>query len=191
MEHKIRRDGYEVLNVGYPSNKYDITALAEEHVNQALLKARATGAERIHFVTHSMGGIIVREYLSKHQPEDLGKVVMIAPPNHGSEVVDRIGHWKLFIATHGPAGQQLGTNGYTKELPAADYELGVIAGSRSINWINSLMISGANDGKVSIASTKLSGMKDHKIIASTHPTLLWNKKCTNAVLNFLKAGSFD
>ena len=69
--------------------------------------------------------------------------------------------------------------------------IGIIAGNRSINWINSLMISGANDGKVSVERTKLDGMAGHIVIPATHPFIMRNRTAIRQTLSFLKSGRFD
>ena len=194
MAKALREDGgYWTLNVGYPSSKKDIRALADEHVAPAVERCRKNGATRIHFVTHSMGGILVRDYLARTKPRELGRVVMLAPPNQGSEVVDRIGHWPAYRQLTGPAGQQLGTRknaSYPRSLPAIDFPCGIIAGSRTINWINSGMIEGRDDGKVSIESTKAKGMTDHIVGPRTHPMIMRSKDSKALTIRFLKQGRF-
>jgi hypothetical protein len=117
---------------------------------------------------------------------------MLAPPNRGSEVVDKIGDWKAFRKLNGPAGSEMGTgSGSTPNaLGPVSFELGVIAGDRSINWINSSMIPGPDDGKVSIENTKVEGMKAHLVVHATHPYLMKNRKAIQATLVFLKSGTF-
>ena len=118
---------------------------------------------------------------------------MLSPPNAGSEVVDKIGHWRLFQKVNGPAGQQLGTasDSLVNQLPAIDFKCGVITGDRSINWINSLMIPGKDDGKVSTQSAKVEGMSDYKVIHATHPMIMKKKAVIRETLQFLKAGHFN
>jgi hypothetical protein len=134
----------------------------------------------------------VRAYLSGHNCERLGRVVMLGPPNRGSEVVDRLRGWSLFKKVNGPAGQELGTDpaSVPNRLGPVTFELGVIAGDRSINWINSGMIEGPDDGKVSVERTKVDGMKEHIIIHTTHPMMMKNRHVIRAVLTFLQFGTF-
>jgi hypothetical protein len=143
-------------------------------------------------VTHSLGGILLRAYTAKFEIAKLGRVVMLGPPNQGSEVVDRIGPWRLFKSINGPAGQELGTgpDSLPNRLGPVNFELGVIAGDRSINWINSAMIDGPDDGKVSVERSKVAGMKEHAVFHVTHPMMMKNRAVIDATLRFLVTGSF-
>ena len=139
-----------------------------------------------------MGGIMIRDYLSRHHIATLGRVVMLGPPNQGSEVVDKFGKLWLFKWINGPAGQELSTSGNSlpHRLGPVKFPLGVIAGDRSINWINSIIIPGSDDGKVSINRTQIDGMADHIIVHSSHPFIMKNREAINYTIAFLKSGSF-
>src|SRR5208283_4161142 len=122
----------------------------------------------------------------------LGRVVMLAPPNQGSEVVDKLGWLFLFKWINGPAGSELGTgtNSTPKKLGPVNYAVGVIAGDRSINWINSLLIPGRDDGKVSVERTKLAGMSDYIVIHTAHPFIMRNREAIRQTIQFLRTGGF-
>jgi pimeloyl-ACP methyl ester carboxylesterase len=192
IERDLTQAGYVVVNLPYPSRKAPIEALSEGVFDRIRESALLRDCTRVHFVTHSMGGIVLRDMVSKHRIERLGRVVMLGPPNQGSELVDRLGSWRLFRWINGPAGQQLGTgpDSLPGRLGPVDLELGVIAGDRSINWINSGMIPGADDGKVSVERTKIAGMKDHLVVHTTHPTMLFHRTVISAVRRFLRTGTF-
>ena len=193
MERALSEAGYKVLNVDYPSRSESIEKLSEGAVGKAIEACQQDGATAIHFVTHSLGGILVRSYLSTHSVSNLGRVVMLGPPNQGSEVVDTLGSLRIFQIINGPAGGELGTgtNSTPNRLGAAKFCVGVIAGDRSINWINSMMIHGSDDGKVSVERTKLEGMTDHIVIHATHPFLMRNKNSIRQTIHFLRNGRFD
>ncbi len=193
MERALSEAGYKVLNVDYPSRSASVSKLSEEVVSKAVEDCQRDGATTIHFVTHSLGGILVRSYLSQHPVSNLGRVVMLGPPNQGSEVVDTLGSLRLFRLINGPAGSELGTetNSTPNRLGAANFCVGIIAGDRSINWINSMMIPGRDDGKVSVERTKLEGMTDHIAIHATHPFLMRNKTSIRQTIHFLRNGQFD
>lgn len=191
IERALEAEGYQVLNLDYPSRDFPIETLSEMVAKE--ITEGTTDADHIHIVTHSMGGILVR-YIQQHFPiERLGKVVMLSPPNHGNEVVDTLGNSKIFRWINGPAGLQLGTEdgGLVAKLPLVDFELGVITGDRSINWMLSCMITGKDDGKVSITSAQIDGMSAFKIVHASHPFIMKDRDVIAAVLSFLKCGKFE
>ncbi|MDY0045751.1 MAG: alpha/beta fold hydrolase, partial [Syntrophales bacterium] len=160
LEKRLSTSGYHVVNMEYPSRTDSIEILSQIIVPQAVATCRKKGEGRINFVTHSMGGIILRYYL-KHTPvPELGRVVMLSPPNGGSELVDLFGNFFFFRWLYGPAGQSLGTG--IKCLPntlgKVDFDRGVIAGDRTVNPFFSFCIRGKNDGKVSVKRTSVEGM---------------------------------
>ena len=192
MALKLKDAGFIVLNVDYPSRTATIEVLSDAAIGRALQDARFAGCSTIHFVTHSLGGILVRSYFKRHESSMLGRVVMLGPPNQGSEVVDTIGSWWLFEKLNGPAGNELGTDNASTPnmLGAVNFELGIIAGDSSINWINSMIIKGLDDGKISVERTRVAGMKEHIVIHATHPYLMKNNKVIEETIRFLKTGSF-
>ncbi len=194
MGQSLTQAGYKVLNMEYPSRSATIDKLSDDAIGRAVADCEKNKATKINFVTHSLGGILVRSYLSRHTIPNLGRVVMLGPPNQGSEVVDKIGSTWWFRLANGPAGSELGTgpDSTPNMLGPADFCLGIIAGDRSINWINSLLfIKGPNDGKVSVEKTKLGGMADHLVVHATHPLLMRNKTVIKQTVLFLKNGCFQ
>ena len=188
MEAALAQD-YTVINVDYPSREHTVEALSAIAIAPALEKC---AGNTVNFVTHSMGGILVRHYLTQHPIEQLGRIVMLGPPNQGSEVIDALGDWPGFEWLNGPAGQQLGTqaNSLPLALGQVDAEVGIIAGDRTINFILSAIIPAADDGKVAVERTKLNGMKDHIIIHTTHPFMMKNNEVIIQVKHFLANGHF-
>lgn len=193
MEEQLIRSGYEVCNIDYPSRKHRIEKLARQYVVPAIQQCFADARIPVHFVTHSLGGIIVRQLSVAHKQINIGRVVMLSPPNKGSEVVDKIGTWGLFEWINGPAGKQLGTQASSlpNRLGPADFELGVITGNRSINLILSTLIPGPDDGKVAIENARLEGMQDFLVVEQAHPFIMGNQYVQNQTLNFLQNGYFE
>lgn len=192
MQHALEEAGFDTLNVDYPSRRGTVEELSEQAVGKALADCRARGGGAVHFVTHSLGGILVRQYAVRHPEAAIGRVVMLGPPNQGSEVVDRLGRWRLFSWLNGPAGRQLGTDGASvpSRLGPVGFCAGIIAGSRSVNWINSLMIPGPDDGKVSVERTRVAGMADQVVVATTHPFMMRNREVIAQTVSFLRTGTF-
>jgi pimeloyl-ACP methyl ester carboxylesterase len=192
MAQALAREGYSVLNLRYASRKNNIERLGEIAIGSALAECRNGGAKTIHFVAHSLGAILVRSYLAQHSPADVGRVVMLGPPNRGSEVVDRLKHCWLFCFINGPAGQQLGTDADSipNKLGPTKFCTGIIAGDRSINWINSLLIPGPDDGKVSVERSHLTGQADHIVVHATHPFMMRNRQVIHQTVEFLRKGRF-
>ena len=182
--------GYCVENRRYDSTSYDIETLAELAIAPGLEFCPSQG--KVHFVTHSLGGILVRQYLRNHRIENLGRVVMLGPPNKGSEVVDRLGDFPGFYFINGDAGLQLGTGAESvpNQLGSVDFDLGVIAGTRSMNPLLASMIPSPNDGKVSVESTRVEGMRDHLELDVTHTFMMRDEEVIEQVIHFLQYGRF-
>ncbi len=197
LQNHLQREGYTVANIDYPSRDYAIAELAPMAINQGLEQCRAQGSHRIHFVTHSLGGILVRQYLAKKPAPDplpvLGRVVMLGPPNQGSEIVDNLKDIPGYALWNGPAGSQLGTgsNSVPRQLGPAHFELGIIAGTYTMNPFLSQYLPGQNDGKVSVASTRMEGMDDFIALPTTHTFMMVNERVINQTLFFLMNGRFD
>jgi triacylglycerol lipase len=191
MASALKDAGYTVWNIHYPSRSNTIEVLSDP-IRSSISSNSAT-ADKLHFVTHSMGGILMRYMHSANAFTNLGRVVMLSPPNQGSEVVDKLGHLNTFRWINGPAGDQLGTSdtNILSSLPVVDFDLGILTGDRSINLVLSMLIPGDDDGKVSTDSAKCLGMKEFRVIHATHPFIMKNTDAIRFTLNFLEEGTFE
>lgn len=191
LEKRLADEGFRVINLNYPSRQYTIeqqAGILKEKIDQYC----GMEGKRIHFVTHSLGGIILRLYIQRNRPERLGRVVMLCPPSSGSELVDLAGPNRLFELITGPAGSQLGTDSSSvpQKLGPVDFELGVIAGSKSLNPLYSLIIPGKDDGKVSVDRAKVAGMADFLVVPYSHTFITRSPEVAEQVVYFLRNGRF-
>jgi len=192
-EMALQAAGYRVLNLSYPSRRHSMQQIAEGLAPQLADFARGLDGP-LHIVTHSMGGLIARILINRHRPANLGRVVMLAPPNAGSELADLwSGHW-WFRQLLGPAGGQLATR-RDKELIEAlgttDFELGIIAARGSASLAGSLLLPSPNDGRVAVWATRDPLAVDHIIVPAAHSTILVSPRAIGQVLHYLRDGRFD
>jgi hypothetical protein len=192
MTARLTKAGYHVVNIPYPSRKQNIDTLVA-NLSKRLEECCLNTSSRLHFVTHSLGGILVRTYLANKQPENLGRVVMLSPPNKGSDVVDLFGRYRLFSYFFGPAAGELGTgpDSLPSRLGPADFEVGIITGDRTIDPISSWIIDGDDDGKVSIEQAKLEGMAAFQVVHVSHAFIMKDPEVVSEVIYFLQNGRFS
>ncbi len=195
LEEALEEKGYKVANIDYPSREYPIQHLSSEAVAEGIRLCTAEQSGTIHFVTHSMGGILVRYYLKHNDLEELGRVVMLSPPNKGSEVTDALADNFLYRMYFGEAGLQLGTgpDSFVMQLGAVTYPTGIIIGTEHSffdGWFSTL-IPGEDDGKVSVMSTRVAGMSGHIALPVTHTFMMNNPLVMAQVGAFLRDGRFD
>lgn len=194
MERELIAAGYLTANIDYPSREYTVEELAELAVPEGIDACRSReGVATIHFVTHSLGGILLRQYLQDHDLPELGRVVMLGPPNQGSAAVDELGEVPGFDWLNGPAGQQLGKgeNSVPLKLGPATFELGVIAGNRTIDPITSAVLENPDDGRVSVEDTKLDGMADFVVVEHSHAFMMRMRRTIELTKAFLAKGRFS
>jgi len=192
VEWALEKRGYRVVNSSYPSLLHPIEDLATDAVDEGLAVCRDLGATQIDFVTHSMGGILVRQYLSERMVPELRRVVMLAPPNQGSELADYYGAVDIIEPLLPEAIKQLGTGEESVPLGLGpvDFELGVIAGDK--DWLG--FPPGApdepGDGVVSLEETEVIGMQDSLTVPATHTFIMWKRDVLSQIIYFLENGTF-
>ena len=192
MQLALERAGFATLNLDYESRRKALEGLAED-IHPAIRSFADRTEGSIHFVCHSMGGLLARVYIARHRPERLGRVVMLGTPNSGSEIADRLKHFGAYRAFFGPAGQQLGTkrdDAINALFPPVDYPVGIIAGSRSIDPLAGKVLPKPHDGRVSVENTRIAGMADHTVIDTAHPWLVRNSVAVAQTIAFLQDGMF-
>jgi pimeloyl-ACP methyl ester carboxylesterase len=189
----LRDNGFGTLNLDYRSRHENIETLARDVAEAVNRSSEACRALRLHFVTHSMGGLVTRRLVLRFRPANLGRVVMLAPPNRGSEIADRLSPLALYRFAYGPAGQELTTRHQALTYPEGDvdFDLAVIAGANGANPFGKLLISGPHDGTVSVESTKLPGTKDHYVLPVSHTFIMDAPEARRQTLAFLKNGRFE
>lgn len=191
LAYLLRQRGFDTLRWGYASRRRSIVAHARE-LDRELTPLLRERAGRVHFVTHSLGGIIVRAYLREVTLDNLGRVVMLAPPNSGSEVADVLQRFGLARLAAGIPGEELGTadDSVPNQLADVAFELGVIAGDREINPLFSRWIGAPNDGKVAVARTQVRGMRDFVVVPHGHTMLPMTRAAGEKTVAFLESGRF-
>jgi len=184
--------GYQTVNFGYPSTRESIKNIAEKYIPRAIDRCKDLHPEKIHFVTHSLGGIVVRQYLQNNSLPLGSRIVMISPPNKGSELADYMKDFWLYKLMNGPAGQELGTgpNSTPNTLQPVNAEIGVITGNKSFNPLFSQLIPGPDDSKVSVERAKLKEMQDFIVIPASHTFIMKNSTALEQVIYFLDNGKF-
>lgn len=193
IEEALEKQGFHVFNKSYSSLTHSVDEITEPTIKSGLTYCNAKRSKKIHFVTHSLGGILVRYYLQNHQIPKLGRVVMLAPPNQGSEIADKMKDGFLYRSILGPTGQVLGTDesSLPNKLKPIVGEIGIIAGEKKgASWFLP-EIPGDNDGKVSVKRTKLPEMKDFLLVKENHMFIMRNTEVIRQVIFFIKNGMFD
>lgn len=190
LADRLARSGFRVHNLRYPSTEEPPEKLVEGIAEQ--VDSCCADAPVLHFVGHSLGGILVRAYLARQRPPNLGRVVMLASPNRGSELVDVLGDTSLFRWILGPTAEQLGTDAESlpNRLPPPTYEVGVIAGTDSVNPIGSLVLPEEDDGTVSVDRTKVEGMTDFLVVPVSHTFIMRSEEVAEQVVHFFRHGRF-
>lgn len=190
----LHKQGYVIVNKTYPSTKLPIEAIANNYLPEMIATCHQLGARKIHFVTHSMGGIVLRVYLQNHSLSNLGRIVMLSPPNHGSKIADYFHKLRLFKWLFGPAGQELSSkkSSFVNQLPASlgSFEVGIITGNHILFPPFNRIIKAPNDGIVSIKTTQLDNIKDFIVLGTTHAFMIYNKEVLKQTAYFFKNGNF-
>ena len=193
VQWTLEDQGYSVVNISYPSTSHDIETLATMAVEQGVTECQLRDQVRIHFVTHSLGGILLRQYLANHDVLGLHRVVMLAPPNQGSQMADYFQEFALLQPFEPVPLNQLGTGDRSipRRLGPVSFELGIIAGDLNLRGYLPGSPEGVSDGTVSVAETVVPGMLDFLVMPISHTFIMWYGEVLRQVVQFLKNGRFD
>lgn len=187
MEYGLRRRGFAVVNWGYNSVVLSIPEIADELARVL----EPWSGHRVDFVVHSMGGIVVRTYLQRHKPANVGRLVMIGTPNHGANMANLLGDMAVYRAVFGPAGQQLRRGGgFIEELETPACEFAVIAGGTGETTGMLALLPGDNDGIVEVDSARLDGMADFLLLPYAHTIIQMMPRTVRETAHFLRSGRF-
>lgn len=188
----LEEAGYRTLNLSYPSRQLPIEQIAGEWLPAKLRAGGVEAAPRVHFVVHSMGSLVTRLYLRDRRPANLGRVVMLGPPNHGSAAADRSSRNAFLRALMGVNLPRLGTGeaAIARQLGPADFEVGVIAGKSALNPLFRKDLGTEHDGAVTVESARLEGMRDFIVLPHSHTVMLWRSAVHAQVIAFLREGRF-
>ena len=189
LAQRLRWAGYDVTAFGYDSREAPVARQAEALAETVERCCRE--ASRVHFVGHSLGGIVIRTFLAASPPESLGRVVLLVPPSRGSELADRLRDVPVVSQALGPAGRALGTreSDAPAMLPPPAYEMGIVAGDRSVNPLGSAFIKGPDDGMVALARTRVEGAP-MIVLPRSHAFIMNSRHAARAVIQFLRTGAF-
>lgn len=188
---RLQDAGFRVVHFGYPSTEEPMEALVAR-LEAEVAECCGHESETVHFVTHSMGGVLVRSYLADRPAPHGGRVVMLSPPSQGSELVDAFVDSPLLRSLLGPAGSQLGTDSTSipSQLGPVHFRLGIIAGDRSLNPLGSWLIPGPDDGKVGVERAMADGAADFLVMPATHTFIMNREDVAEEVVHFLRHGRF-
>ncbi len=188
---RLQDAGFRVVHFGYPSTSEPMESLVAR-LDADVARCCGDEAETVHFVTHSMGGVLVRSYLADRPAAHRGRVVMLSPPSQGSELVDSFADSPLLRSLLGPAGSQLGTDSASipSRLGPVSFRLGIITGDRTLNPLSSWLIPGPDDGKVAVDRARVEGAADFLVIPATHTFIMNREDVAEEVVHFLRHGRF-
>lgn len=195
IESRLQDLGYQTCSVNYGSRKFSIARLVSDlKVQIGNCHKIASDKSKINFVTHSMGGPLLRAYLRHNPLENIGRVVMLSPPNKGTPLVELTNDVNpmFFKKLIGPTAVELhsGQKSWLRTLPKPDYEVGVIGGNITFNPFAAYILPGEDDGVVPVGHMRIDGMKDFTTVRATHVTIRYSKSALNEISSFLRTGKF-
>jgi hypothetical protein len=189
LASRLEDAGYYVRRVEYDS-LHQVPDEILQDIGSQINHCCKAHAQSVHFVGHSLGGLMVRAYLQDNQIDELGRVVLLGTPNQGTDAADHFSDgWLMKVL--GPTAQALGTdrNSFPKSLKAPHYPVGIIAGERKGEF-NDPVIPGKDDGLVSVEATKIDAMTDFILIETGHSMMRYDREVADQTIEFIKNGAF-
>jgi predicted alpha/beta hydrolase family esterase len=191
-DYLAEHGNYEIVNVSYPSTQADVRAHA---ASLAKVLDNLEGIEQVNFVAHSLGNLVVRDWLHEHYKSEaarfeLGRFVMLGPPNNGAQFARSFKENRLFSIVTGPSGKQLGEGWeeLARHLGTPCCEFGILAGSAAIP---NPLVEGNDDGMVAVSETKLPGAADFRVLPYHHGHIRSSEVVGEMTLNFVQHGYFS
>ena len=190
--------GYPVVNIQYPTTTHPIEEMTEKYITPVIekqiknlnilnsnLKTEDQKNLKINFIVHSMGSVLLRYYLKNHKIDNMGKVMFISPPSHGSPLSDNpiSDSIPYFL---GPAVSQIKTdkNSFINTLGEPDYQCYILIGDHSDNFLYSFIIPGKDDGMIPFSTAGLQSCSMKVIINTTHTSILESEDTFREIENY-------
>lgn len=193
MARRFHNAGYRVVLVRYPSRKLTCDDIENGFVAKSVQAANTNRNQPIHFVAHSLGAVITHCYLQNNPPPNLGRVVFLGTPHHGTELADLIAErMPRSVRIIGPAAAKLvTTSDKLGTLRPPKFPLGVIMGDRGNYLFLSAFIPGPDDGVVAVSSGQIKGAADTLVLHEGHVEMIRSPEVFAQCKRFIETGRFD
>jgi len=189
LKHRLEADhGFKCLMFSYPS----VTGQMIDHVGKLRELAQAQQCERLHFVGHSLGGVVCYKLLESTNDLPSGRAVLMGSPMQGSRTLEALSNWTLGRVAVGDEVRKEVLQSEPRHWDGRR-DIGLIAGSVNMGFGRFFTgeMAGNSDGTVLIEETKLDGAADHIVLPVTHTSMVFSPLATRQVAKFLKQGKFD
>lgn len=190
----LKYRGYRVVSIGYPSMRMSIADTVAKYIEPRLARLKLEPGARVHFVTHSLGGIVFRAWAARRDAAfPMGRAVLLAPPNRGSEIMDELGQWRWVRWLLGPVSAELGTGAAStpNSLGPLPENTGIIMGNRDRMPFFRRLLNAESDGVVTIASAQGDGAAEFTLLPTDHTLIILQPAVIRAVHRFIRSGSFS
>jgi pimeloyl-ACP methyl ester carboxylesterase len=183
----LGRAGYTCSRPTYHS----VTRGLRENAEMLARHCAALDAQTVHFVGHSLGGLVIMALFHEHPDQRPGRIVTVGTPHRGSEAARRLAARRWLRPLLGRGVVDL-AHGRQLEWATPAPAIGVIAGDHAMG-IGRVLVPGLaqpSDGTVSVGETRLAGARDHIVLPVSHTGMLFSSRVGDAVARFLRTGAF-